>query len=115
MGDKNKYNLDHVHARLVALGTDWAEKDAAAQLLDETRRSVRAQIAMSYMVEAKTAAKAELMAEADERYVDHVKAMVEAKRKSNIARVNFDAAKAWLELLRTKEASRRAELQALRG
>lgn len=108
-------DLNRMHQRLIELGEDWADKNSSADLLEESRKSVRAQIAMHYMTEAKTAAKAEMMAEADDGYVEHVKAMVEARRKANLAKVNYEAAKTWIELSRTKEATRRTELQTLGG
>jgi mRNA-degrading endonuclease HigB of HigAB toxin-antitoxin module len=54
--------------------------------------------------------KAELMAEADQKYIDHIHSMVEARRLANIARVQFDAHKVFIEMIGTKESSKRAEM-----
>lgn len=99
--------------RLVSLGEAWADKQAAADLLSESRKSVRAQRALHYLPAAKSVGKAELMAEADTIYVDHVASMIEASRAANKARVNYGAAKTYLELSRTQESTRRAEIQSL--
>lgn len=108
-------SLEEMHSRLVTLGEAWADKDAAASAFEESRRSIRAQIAMRCMGEAKSIAKAELMAEADDEYKAHVRAMVSARRTANIAKVNFDAAKIWVDMWRSQESTRRAELSTLKG
>lgn len=101
---------EEVSHNMALLGHEWADCEAAASLLEETRKSVRAQFAMEFYKEAGSSAKAELMAEADARYVEHLTKQVAARRLANIARVNFDAHKAWIELVRSAEASRRAEM-----
>lgn len=99
-----------IASKLADAGREWADKESAASLLEETRKSVRAQLACGYFEEAGSAAKAELKAEADTRYIDHVKAMVEARKQANIARVNYDSGRIWTDLVRTIEASKRAEM-----
>ena len=108
-------DLDKIIHRLQTLGKDWAEKEAAASWLEESRKTVRAQMAVDYIREAGSAAKAELLAEADPIYKEHLKVMVEARKTANIAKVNYEAGKTWVELSRTKEATKRAELKALGG
>lgn len=101
---------EKVAHNMALLGHEWADRECAASLLEETRKSVRAQLAVEFLKDAGSAAKAELMAEADDKYVDHLNKMVAARKAANIARVNFDAHKAWIELVRSAEASRRAEM-----
>lgn len=93
-------------------GKAWAEAEAAASLLENSRHSVRAQLAIEYLETAGSAKQAEMHAEADSKYTDHLAAMVEARRKANIAKVNFESSKIWSELIRTFEASKRAEMNA---
>lgn len=102
---------NEIASKLAETGRDWADKESAASLLEETRKSVRAQLACEFIEGAGSAAKAELMAEKDPRYTEHLKAMVEARKQANIARVNYDSGKIWTELVRTAEATKRAELQ----
>ena len=96
---------------IVAAGKEWSECEAAASWLEESRKSVRAQIAIENFSEAGSAAKAELIAESSQKYLDHLKSMVEARRKANIARVNYEGGKLWTDMLRTEQATARAEMQ----
>lgn len=91
-------------------GHTWADKDGAASLLEETRKTLRSQIAVALFATAGSAAKAEMMAEATAEYIEHVKAMVEARREANRARAQFDADRAFIDLVRSQESSRRAEM-----
>lgn len=106
---------EEAYQKLIKLGDDWADKKAAAELLVETRRPVRAQLAMAFLVEAKSMAKAEIMAEASGEYDAHVRAMVEAVKEENKAMVRYKAIQAVLEMERTQEATRRAEMKNLGG
>lgn len=101
---------EKLHSRLVALGENWADLNAAAELLEGSEKSVLGQYVLEHMAEAKSVAKAEHMARADARYTAHMKIEVEARRKANIAKVNLDAAKTYIDLLRSQESTRRAEM-----
>ena len=46
-------------------------------------------------------------------YVEHVRKMVEARRKANQAKIEFEGIKTHMNLTRTFESSRRAELNLL--
>lgn len=98
---------DQIHDRLVAAGEDWADKDAAASLLEETKKSVLAELMNK--AEGSMAAR-ESSALASTTYKLHVVDMVTARKESNRAKVKYDSAKAWCELVRTQEATRRAEM-----
>jgi hypothetical protein len=102
------FNPAEISEGLVARGEQWADLESAASLLEESRRAVRAQIALKFMSEAGSVSKAEIMAEADPLYLAHVTTMVEARRKANIARVNYDTGRVFVELLRSKESTERA-------
>ncbi len=90
-------------------GLDWADKDAAFRALDDTTKSVLSQ-AMAKSVEKSNAA-AETEARRSQMYRMHLEALAEARRQSNRARVKFDTYKVWIELMRSKETTRRAEMQ----
>ena len=102
-------NPNEIHARFVQLGEDWADKEAAANAYEETRRSVRAEIMRQS--NEKTIAAAEAFAEASIRYKEHIISMVEARRAANRAHVNFKAVNVWVELTRSVESTKRAEMQ----
>lgn len=105
--DERKLNSDLAWERLVQAGEDWADKDAAATLLEETKKSVLAEIKAK--AGAKSDAAAETIALCDKGYKEHIKSMVEARRVANRAKVRYDSAKTLAELRRSEEATRRAE------
>lgn len=109
----SSYHPDVLRQRLVDLGEDWADKDAAASLLEETRKTLLAQLAAGVRASVKSQAEAENYALAHYDYNGHVEAMVEARRVANRAKVNYDAAKVWVEMARTAEATRRTEMRML--
>lgn len=92
---------------MVRLGISWAEKNAAADLLEESKKSVLAELAQKA---TGGVAERERVALASDVYQAHLIAMVNARRDANIARVNYDGAKAWLEMARSVESTRRAEM-----
>ena len=100
---------DKIAHELSERGAAWADAEAAAQALEETRKSVLAQITVENRPECKSHTEAETQALADARYRDHVAQMVNARKAANKARVRFDTTKVWIELLRSQEATRRAE------
>lgn len=102
---------DELYEKLVSLGEDWADKNSAAELLRENRKSIRAQIAVQYLGKAGSVAKAEIMADSDGDYLKHIGEMVKAERAANIARVNYDGYKTYIELLRSQGANERAAMQ----
>lgn len=108
MVDLTKYDPDRLHARLVELGEQWADALAAADLLEETRKSVLAQVMVTS--NAKSRSEREDSAMQSSIYREHIQAMVEARRVANRKRVLFDAAKIKIDLMRSMNATRRAEI-----
>lgn len=100
--------------RLRLRGEDWADKNAAAELLEETKSTLLATIATQSMRDGASAAKAELEAKATEAYADHLEKMVEARRHANRARVAYDSGRVFAELLRTKAATERSQMELSR-
>ena len=105
-------DADHVAHELSKRGLDWADKQAAAQALEEAQKSVLAEVAADYRQGGvKSQTEAEGLARASKKYRDFVAEMVEARRHANRARVSFDTYKTWIELIRTKAATDRAQMQ----
>ena len=102
-------DVDKIASELLKMGTEWADKEAAASALEESRKSVRAQIAVSYVAEGNSAAASELRAEAAPDYKAHITSMVNARKEANKAKVRFDVSKIKVDLYRSAEATRRAE------
>jgi hypothetical protein len=98
-----------LHQKLVDLGEDWADKDAAANLLEETRKSILAELCRQS--EGKSMSERETNALSMDAYREHLAEMVEARRIANRAKVNYDAARAWIDITRTVEATKRQEMR----
>lgn len=93
---------------IVARGELWADANAAADLLEETKSTLLAKLTKEHL--DLPAWKAEAMAKGDIRYAEHITAMVDARRVSNLAKVRYDGAKIMGELMRSAESTRRAEM-----
>lgn len=101
-------NIDEIYDRLVKAGDEWADQDSAATLLEETKKTVLAQL--KTMSKAGSDAARETEALASEGYRDHVTSMVAARKAANKAKVAYESRKTWVELWRTKAANERAEM-----
>jgi hypothetical protein len=99
---------EEIYNRLCKIGKEWCEKDHAAILLTETKKSVMSELMVECFKSGENGAKAEAYAQANPIYKDHIKAMCDARRVANLARVNYDAARSWAEAERSAESSRRA-------
>lgn len=96
--------------QLLSHGSAWAEDNCAADLLEETKRTLRSQIALKHLPDVGSVAKAEMIAEATAEYIGHIKQMVEARRNANKSRVQYDADRSFIDMIRSQESSRRAEM-----
>ena len=104
---------DNVYREYLTAGEDWADKRGAADLLEGTLKSLKAQ----YFLEAKHAescsvAEAESIALSCGEYRDAMKIAVEARTEANKAHVRYTATHALFEARRTAEASERAAMRA---
>ena len=92
------------------VGHEWADRHAAASLLEECEKAVLSEIEVDYRRRFRTGTEAAVLAKADPRYRDHIKSMCEARRLSNRSRVSFDSLKAQYELIRTQASTERAAM-----
>jgi len=104
-------NADHIAAELEKLGNTWADHNAAASVLEETKSTLQAKIAKEELAKGAPISKAEILAKADPVFEEHIKAMVEARRLATRAKVRFDTFKIKAELLRSNAATDRAMMQ----
>lgn len=93
---------------LTKRGNDWADKNAAADLLEENKKTLLAELTLQWPQDSMV--KAEARAKADCRYRQHIELMVEARRQANKARVSYDSIRAFEGMWRTKESTLRAEM-----
>jgi len=92
----------------------WSDKFAQAEFMEEVKKIKISELICRFMEEDSCSrALAETKALASPEYRDHVSRMVEARREANRARVQYDALRTKSELVRTYEATRRAEMQIL--
>ena len=99
---------EKIYAKLMSAGEDWADKKAAAELLEETKKSVLSQ-QKTELGRDKSDAAAETLALCSQVYREHVRHMVEARRLADRARVLYDNLNTLMELRRSQESTRRAE------
>lgn len=101
------YNAETLAAELSKRGLEWADRESAASLLEEARKTVLSECQADWPGESNAASESKALR--DPRYKEHLKNMVEARRLANRARVNYDVIRAYEGLFRTQEATRRAE------
>ena len=94
--------------RLIETGEAYADADHAASLLEETKGTLLAKLVKEHIEQP--AWKADALAKADARYEEHVTAMVNARREATKCRVRYDAGRAFIDLARSAESTRRAEM-----
>lgn len=108
IADRKLLDSDRAYEALVRSGEEWADKDAAANLLEETKKSVLAKLKTE--ASEKSDAGREMVALAHRDYQAHLEIMVAARRDANKARVRYDSARVLAEMRRSEESTRRAEM-----
>jgi hypothetical protein len=106
-------DIDAVYHQMQHLGNKWADAHAEAEMLEEAKKCVLATITLHYITDGNTKAAAEVQAFASQEYQDHVKRMVEARRRANLAKIELESIKTHLNLTRTYEATRREEMKLM--
>jgi hypothetical protein len=101
-------NPEKIYDAIVKAGEDWADAEAAADLLEETKKSVLAQLMVK--ADASSMSGKEMYALADPEYQKFVAGMNQARKAANKARVRYDSAKILAELRRSQESTKRAEM-----
>lgn len=105
---ERKLDSNKAYLNLVQTGEEWADKNAAADLLEETKKTVLSRLVNESQEKSHAAKESQAMTHPD--YLAHLESMVEARRHANRARVRYDAAKALTELRRSEESTRRSEM-----
>lgn len=93
------------YEKLVKAGDEWAEAMYAAELMEEGKKPLLAKLAAE--CEASSQAAKESWALAHPAYKQHIELMVGYRRDACKAKVKWESAKIWAELLRTKNANDR--------
>lgn len=103
-----RFDPAKMYEKIIEAGEQWADAEAAAALLEETRKSVLAK-AMNEAASPSIAGK-EMLALGSDEYRKFVEGMVRARATANKARVRYDSAKILAELRRSQESTKRAEM-----
>lgn len=101
------FDPDRIYHQLITAGEEWADKEAAADVLEETKKTLLAEIGSN--LTAGSVAERERFALASAEYKLHVTKMTSARKEANRARVRYDAMRVLGEMRRTQESTRRAE------
>lgn len=102
------FDPDKVAEELSKRGHRWADSDAAYKALDEATKSVLAEC-MSDAGDV-SVAKAEMQGRSHPKYRTHLEAVDKARRAASRARVDYDTYQVWIELKRSENATKRAEM-----
>lgn len=109
----SELNPGDVYRSFVESGNDWADKHGAADLLEHTLKSLKAQYALeARRAESCSMSEAETIALSRTEYRDACAGAVQARTDANRAKVRYEAVKALFEARRTAEASERAAMRA---
>lgn len=95
--------------RLLAL--DFAEKDSTADVLEEQKKIIFAELVNFYRATEKAISAAEYQARADERYRQIEAQRANAKTAANIAKAELKSKELAFEFWRTREATKRQEMK----
>jgi hypothetical protein len=102
-----------VYKAFMKAGTHWADTHGAADLLEGSLKSLKAQLALeAKSVEGCSMAEANEIALASNTYREAMGSAIKARTVANKARVGYDSVKALWEAQRTAEASERAATRA---
>ena len=101
------FDPDSIFSKLVESGEEWCDKQAAAEILEENKKTVLAEIMAGFQG---STAERERNALADSPYKLHLKNMTAARSEANRARVRYDSMKVLAEMRRTEASTRRAEM-----
>ena len=104
----NKDWASVAYHEIIDAGKDWADKDAAAGILEDSKHSILAQIANT--IDEKSNAARESQARAHPDYISFVEKLGKARKDRNLSRVKYDAAKTLASLRQTQESLKKAEM-----
>lgn len=98
---------DLVQRAYTQLGLRVADLNAAANLLEEMRKPIRARLARAFRKSGMGVGDAGDAAEGSQQYIDHLKAMAEARRLADRAKVYLESYRVAWETARTVAATER--------
>jgi len=104
-------NSDAMYRSLLKIGEEWADAKSAYQALDDATSTVLADLTQFHRSGDISRAEAETVARASTAYKDHLVSVAAANKHYLRAQVKYDSLKMLVELRRSEESSRRAEMR----
>lgn len=102
---------DKMYTKLMEVGEAWADLKAAYHALDDSSQSVLADLTMTYRGANDSRVEAEMVAKRSQQYKDHLAAVATAHKLYLRAQVRYDSLRTLVELRRSEESTRRAEMR----
>lgn len=99
-------NPKEIYENLVTLGTEWAQAKYAHDLLEDARKPLLAKLGAQSNQTTQSAK--ESYAYSHESYAEHCQKAAEAARIEAIAKVRYNSAITYADLMRTVAANERA-------
>lgn len=109
-----EFDPDVMAMELSRRGNTWIDAQEKADLLEETKKTLKDQITLRFIQMGDSKAAAEVKAGADQSYVDHVNAMVTAKAEANRKKIAFVTYEKWTGWKQTETVNQRGERQVYR-
>jgi hypothetical protein len=103
-----------MYRTLTEAGERWADSKAAYQALDDSSKSILADLTQTYYedgTKAGSRAAAETLALRSAQYRDHLAQVAAAHKAFLRAQVRYDSLRTLVELRRSEESTRRAEMR----
>lgn len=102
------FNPDEIERQMNQLGEELAAHQAAASLLENLRKTVRAKVWFKAPETLKAIDAKNAWADAHEDYEAHIRSMISARELCDKARVRYESFKIWCDLKRTAASTERA-------
>jgi hypothetical protein len=99
-----------LYEKLAQAGREMARTRAYQTATDRIRKQVRAKYVVANINAGMTLGKAEHCALLEKEYIEACERAEQAEADAGVAAVQYAAAQAWLDVWRTTEATKRAEM-----
>jgi hypothetical protein len=106
MHDGENRPLSEIYAEA---GEDWSSKEAAAQLLEETKSAIMAQ--KQSMLPEMPVNRAEQIVKASPDWYEHIEKIVEARRVANLAKIELEVIRMRFNEQNNIQANARLEMK----
>ena len=104
-------NPNDAYQKLSIAGNDWADKKAAASVLESATKAALSEAFLIARKDGKAQEEAKHAATCDIDYQSALNRQIEAEKARDHARVKYDSIKAWLEMALDANATKRAEMK----